>query len=504
MRIKLLGFVVALSLVCRLTKAQDLSEFGLLAHYPLSSNTEDVTGQQDALILENAPFSGAEGIVSNGIYFNTDISGSFLETPNILGVDHDFVAFSFECKLTDSLDSEHAIIIGGRSWRWLGAAISASHQLEFVANGIDLDTDFIMQVNQWYALLIAYQKSEGLARLFVNDSLILEIETELVTDPDDKKFTNYHGGDGRTFKGNLRNLRIYGPKSGAVWFEDHAKWTYRWNTFGSIGYEQMEVVGDTTIFGQPCKIIEPTRYASQAPFFRVDTVRLPAFFMYEKNDSVYHLRQDSFLLIYDFTMKPGDSLSTHGLLKDGEMICAPESFVLDSVSEAVIDDQVFRRQHGKVRFLGNTVQDIEYIVTETLGFTHIRYLPEAPVKFGHLIPANALTCLLDADAWAFCSYQSDNLYYNPGDENCQDELSLSDHENEYQDIVVSPNPTQGKIYIDTGSQQISSLMIYSADGQLLTVYAGNQDQVQLPIRPGVYIMQILTNKAIRTFKIIRN
>ena len=62
--------------------AQNLDHLKLIAHYPLSSDANDVTGNQAPMTLINTPFQDG-GIYCNGNYINVDSDCNGYPVPDI-------------------------------------------------------------------------------------------------------------------------------------------------------------------------------------------------------------------------------------------------------------------------------------------------------------------------------------------------------------------------------------------------------------------------------------
>ena len=327
------------------------------------------------------------------------------------------------------------------------------------------------------------------------------------TDPEDKFFTNHHGGDGRTFLGNLRNLKVYGP-SGTDWFSEGAKWTYRWNVLEEFGYEEIIISGDTIVNDQPCKVLQPMIVTSQDPFATADTIYRDPFYLYGSNDSIFYFFSSDFFSLYNFNMLPGDSIDYPALVSDPIHSCPPVTFILDSIASVDVDGVSLRQQFGRIRIDQLLDEDYIYIITEGIGFTHRIKRgagnTQEPFKFGHLIPENAFTCSTDADSWMFCSYQSDQIAFNPGNEDCKEDLILPTQEVEVDYIAISPNPSNGWIDVESGMLQVDNVNIYSSSGQLLLQTSSAENRIQLPNRHGIYFIQIFTDGGIKVFKVVRN
>jgi hypothetical protein len=62
-------------------------------------------------------------------------------------------------------------------------------------------------------------------------------------------------------------------------------------------------------------------------------------------------------------------------------------------------------------------------------------------------------------------------------------------------ISVYPNPANKQVNISAGFNTIESVAIYGTDGKLLLTQpvSGNSTTLELPLKPGVYLVSIQTN-----------
>ena len=427
---------------------QDLSDRQVLAHYSLINTYSDNTGLNSDLTVLNATFSGEEGTFSNGRYHGNDTTGTQIETPNITELNLHDLAISIEFKLTEDLMDRKAIFIGGRDWRWLGVALSPDAELRFIGNSASFSTGIFINTNQWYQLVLTYDHKDSLALLYLNDSVVYHASLDLMTDPNDKSVTNYHGGDGYSFLGLMRNLIIYGPKTKKFWFANHSSWIYRWEKINAKGFETLEVFGDTIISGKHCKTLTSKLIFEEAQSSGFDTITSTRY-MHQAGDRIYYYEGDSFSLMYDFSMQIGDSIRWAGYDVQGEFPCSSTTFVLDTITNENTTGQNLRIQHGHVIQDGVAQYDADYQITETIGLNYVKggNFTSDPqgTKFGHLIPRQSFTCLLGGDFWRFCSYSNLEFDFNPGEEDCIDNLTSSSLDVISKNVEISPNPTQGRL-----------------------------------------------------------
>ena len=189
--------------------SQDLSQFVPIVHYTLINTSADSLGNYDTIQLKNAPFQGLDGVYSNGIYPGNNTNGCTIRTPIIDGFDYSKFAFSLEFK-RDIGFKDKPVIVAGNLWRYLGARISPHDTtIQLIYNGTHTNPtgSISTEPNTWYRLTVIYQDSTGY--LYLDDNLVDSIQFVIKSKEKDKVFLNIHGGYGRTFKGNWRNLIIY-------------------------------------------------------------------------------------------------------------------------------------------------------------------------------------------------------------------------------------------------------------------------------------------------------
>jgi len=182
----------------------------LLAFYPFSSNGTDTTGKNEDAYLKNVDFSNG-GVYSNGIYNGEDTTGSVIQTPSINNFNFDDFTVVLDFFVEEYPDFDKPIIIGGPSWRWLGAYMDENGMLTLMANDktVFINTEKSAALNTWNTLALSYEKNTGHLRLYLNYMLIADENVTDLKHNNDGKFVNDHGGEGQTFKGYWRNLKIY-------------------------------------------------------------------------------------------------------------------------------------------------------------------------------------------------------------------------------------------------------------------------------------------------------
>ena len=279
------------------------------------------------------------------------------------------------------------------------------------------------------------------------------------------------------------------------WFSDDSRWTYRWNILNGFGYEELSIDGDTLIEDQLCVKLQPQIVYQRLPEEIPDTIFAIPHYMYESQDSVFLWSGNEFVLVYNFSLAVGDSLAWMGKSYGDEFKCPSGIFIVEKITELDLGEIKVRQQHGRI-VVDRMLEDAyTYIVTERIGFTgrvHIRNAVQRLEKFGHLIPANAFNCAVDADHWQFCAFQTSGIYYNPSDENCRQDIVLSRHEFLDDSPTIFPNPISTEIsLINFGP--IEYIHVYDSYGRLVQTINHPDAQITLAAEiTGVILLEIKT------------
>jgi hypothetical protein len=174
----------------------------LVAHYPLQTDGQDITGKQSDMTLTNAPFID-EAVYCNGVYAQGN--NCVVSTGNLNGFDFD--AFSIEIEFKADARLRMPVFVGGRSFRWLGFELNNDGSINLLYNNSNRTPCTVTyQANRWYTAVISYDGSE--ARLYLDSVLGCKAIFALNQNGDrDVSVINY--SNATIFKGFVRDLRIY-------------------------------------------------------------------------------------------------------------------------------------------------------------------------------------------------------------------------------------------------------------------------------------------------------
>jgi len=201
------------SLLLSALLAQDLSNFTLSCHFPLTQGPADSLGHCDTLLYTNVTFSDS-GAYINGIYND----GSHPNASNLYSEIIEALqqpTFAVKLDFMPILDSQNrALIVLGPLWRYIKVHIGNDHSIGTSVN--DRYTtfhDITLDSNTWYQLTIIHTANDSTTSFYLNGKPIAQYQEPLNAPLDDRKLTATDGGLGWTFKGWWRQLKIYREKS---------------------------------------------------------------------------------------------------------------------------------------------------------------------------------------------------------------------------------------------------------------------------------------------------
>ncbi len=204
--------IVAISIFLAplLVTAQDLSSFQMVANYTLINTTADAQGMQPDIELINSPFAGADGVYCNGNYIGGSPDSSLVQTPPMSALYKPSFAVEVEFKIDTLDDATHPVLICGNSWRYLGFQTKYDSSWISTFNDISFTMENgLAETGKWYQLTIIYSGPDTTAYWYLDGNLIDKRMGSLTRLDGDGRISNTHGGEGLTFRGFLRNLRVY-------------------------------------------------------------------------------------------------------------------------------------------------------------------------------------------------------------------------------------------------------------------------------------------------------
>lgn len=184
---------------------------GLIAHYPLSSDGNDITGNEEPMTLTNTPFQEG-GIYCNGIYpqsGNPDYC--LVTTPSLEGFDFKMFSISARFKVTESLDVNRPVFVGGQLYRWIGFYLRKDGTVAMKYNNNNYAYSAVhYSLNTWHEATVTYDSTTGTGKLYLDDTLACTVDFQIVHGSYNKDITISDYSNASTFKGIFSDLKIYG------------------------------------------------------------------------------------------------------------------------------------------------------------------------------------------------------------------------------------------------------------------------------------------------------
>jgi hypothetical protein len=180
--------------------------FPLVAKYTLNNTAVDSTGRNSNITLTNAPYQADGSVYSNGIYPYSNASGSTIRTPNLSSFNFNKFSISFEFKINSVPSSRNPIIVGGNSYRWIGANVEPNGTISMLWNNSNItNSSKTIPLGSFNTAVIQYNGS--VAELYLNGELACSQAFSL-SNGGDSNIQNTNYSNATTFLGYLRNLTV--------------------------------------------------------------------------------------------------------------------------------------------------------------------------------------------------------------------------------------------------------------------------------------------------------
>jgi hypothetical protein len=267
------------------------------------------------------------------------------------------------------------------------------------------------------------------------------------------------------------------------------RWWIIYNCQGPCGaldkYRSYYFDTDTIIESKQYKILKaivtksmpldlPVGFIYNVGYFREDTI-LKKVFTYFFGNSIYNIKNRD-ILLYDFELKVGDSLSTYSP-------CSDSMITLNLIRKEIIDTLTFNNIN-KFVFRDNISYD---------EITSSIYLPtifDTMIRCSFFIPF--IQCAKIGDFNIFGTKCNEVKSSNP----INDEL-----------FKVYPNPFVENLMIDVSNVNNTVISIYSLDNKLMAkikIKSKNTMISNIDLQKGVYIYNIMeNNKILKLGKLIK-
>jgi hypothetical protein len=288
------------------------------------------------------------------------------------------------------------------------------------------------------------------------------------------------------------------------WFPVGAKWYYNLQElalYQADGYEVFTVLKDTIVDSKQSKCISKTSISSKGQILNTENLILR-----EENKRVYWYSNESFQLIYDFSLSSGDTLDRNVSIIGCDSV---SPIIVDSITETSINGVDIKIQHlsyiGYNTYYNGEDYTFSKTIMEKIG-SEDNFMNE-PFKcsIDDNFAFTGLRCYLDnsleyhSDWWKkiYNNIACDTLIYT-GIQNLKILNGIS----------ISPNPTAGPLTL-TSIVPLKTMEIYNIQGYKIITYEIRSNKISdfdiNNYQNGTYIIVITTGTNDRYYtKIIKN
>ena len=282
-----------------------------------------------------------------------------------------------------------------------------------------------------------------------------------------------------------------------VWVSESAVWHYEWSNVGFGGFERIEYVKDTLIDNKLCNKLVPTNYQfttnENHEIVPLGQNTLKSHYTYACGDTVFHLVNGKFYVLYNFGAKPGDSWNIG--VDTNTYKCSKSYVKVDSIGTIVLNATKYR--WISLSTLPNSSMGLNGKVIERFGAINDYLFPTY-----RNCDTNIAT---DLGSYTFSCFQDQNFpLYNVLNKDCEYLLTINLPEIE-QSVKIYPIPTKGKLYISRGSNSEILIKIFTITGNEVYSKHAMTNVIDLSdLNDGIYFLRIYDNyKKIITRKIVK-
>lgn len=285
------------------------------------------------------------------------------------------------------------------------------------------------------------------------------------------------------------------PAQAQTWLAPDAVFTYHL-TGGFAGvsdYFNLQAGADTTIHGRDCRKMTVSGAMYNYPESR---------FAYAENDRVYAYQAlaDSFVLLYDFNLQPGQIVSIP------RQFGGSFAYRIDSLDTLQAGDFLVRRQLVTYLNPDGTPSDWIFEILEGLGMTGQPTQINNPARCSYFFLDEVFcSSVVDGFDFQFICYRSDSGAYTIPGANCA-VVSTPEPGREPR-LALSPNPAADRLLLSASGLPgaVLTTQVFGANGACLFTQKGLPAAIDLGAFPqGLYFLALaLDNGAILTQRFVK-
>lgn len=283
-----------------------------------------------------------------------------------------------------------------------------------------------------------------------------------------------------------------------TWAPVGATWKYTYYSSGwgiYISYLTMTSIGDTTIQGKECRVLNLTGPVSD-PFIN------EFFYTYESNDTVWLYDGNNFKVLYNFNLQPGNHFISYGpqlfdICSANETSVKVDSIGLEMMNGYNLKYQIVSMDEWMWGFQNCNLFEPFYKIYEKIGC--IKYMFPQFMCAVDIPGVCELRCYEDDEIGFidFGIYDSCNYEYGVGVKNINSDNF----------IMIFPNPATEYLDIELGDiKNDCTLELFNSRAQSIKTYKLNQLQTRINISDlpkGIYILKFENNNQIHRSKMLK-
>ncbi len=271
-----------------------------------------------------------------------------------------------------------------------------------------------------------------------------------------------------------------------TWIETGATWHYNWSNISSGGFEKIEYIKDTLIDNKLCNKLTPVNYHfvydQNNILHLISQDTLESRYTYVNGDTVFHIVNDTFEMLYNFGAQPGDTWNFYTDPNSSQ--CGPSGVLVDSIGTININNTNYR--WIALSSLPNSRISIEGKVIEYIGAMEDYLFPSGKNCDDGIA--------IEFNQYDFSCYEDDNFpLYNISNRDCEYYLlvsGISELESTYR---FHPNPTQGNVHISRSSNSEIEIKVHNSTGKEVYSVFTTKNEIDLnliELNEGVYFIRI--------------
>ena len=242
------------------------------------------------------------------------------------------------------------------------------------------------------------------------------------------------------------------------WAPIGATWYYDYQAGTAQGYLKIESVKDTLINATTCKKLEKTRITFNHSTGNYDTLGLGFELTYRDSNKVYHLKQDTLYVLYDFNAIEADTWTVFGDAKYSPSCDSVGEIMVDSIGESVVNSDT-------LKLLYVSPKD-----TSDWRFSHEQII-EKMGSLGYMFPEPNM-CVVDASEAGNLRCYSDTFgtYQVSGEKDCTFITSVNSIKKD-NNFEIFPLPFEDHFILKTTHLLPGlSITLYDIQGKIIFSY----------------------------------